>query len=573
MSLPSRSASEQKRCGKLIFLEWKFWNLVEMIGERCRICENNEYLVIILGKSRTGKSTMINALLETKLKEDCEGRIVKAEKSSVGPTISNGLAYTKVTEAYRLTDLITLLEADNFFKYEIDKRIKICKALILDAYQRKTKKVMFVYLSEFDDYYNLWRFSEDMTLINQICEDMDLPVLFLANKCREHFAYRVKFSNENEKTQIDQIEENLHCKFLEMREYYMKEIEAKFFKDAKIHDETEMIKILEKAKNATGADKEGVEKGLNQLKLLVLLKKALDEKRFIYYDPVNRYSVERLRSMMNNISYYVDPDRVSFGCCSVESKCFLSFASEIANKLYWLVQAMKGRKQIPNILKETMHLCEYFALSAKELVAEMNTTEKENIDMEEKTREDWHQKKARIVEYKNFCEECDKQWESYEEKVEQLYQFAKSYVPEKCIDLVRKENAIKASLSIFSFSMFLSSSATPSALGASASRQAETTSSLSRGEAKAEGKQPDSSSLVQPDENKKTLARFIVAMEEMEAVPQQQTNFELKKDGEYDAKLVSEAVDTIDNIWKKVIECKGHLEKFEECSICLEDFS
>ncbi|KAH7824252.1 uncharacterized protein MONOS_175 [Monocercomonoides exilis] len=83
-----------------------------------------------------------------------------------------------------------------------------------------------------------------------------------------------------------------------------------------------------------------------------------------------------------------------------------------------------------------------------------------------------------------------------------------------------------------------------------------------------EGKDKEESSHSSPssqaDETPMSLARFFVAMEEMEGITRQQKDIVLKTGGKYDPKLVGAAVKTIKYIWKRMGKFKANLDEFKK---------
>ncbi|KAH7823539.1 uncharacterized protein MONOS_11631 [Monocercomonoides exilis] len=153
---------------------------------------------------------------------------------------------------------------------------------------------------------------------------------------------------------------------MEMYKGQMDEIKNKYFKQINLSDsdaqsDEKTIRILiEKANASTGLEKSNLVKCLNQLKILVVLKKALEEGRFIFNDPVNSYSVDRLKKILHDEQYYVHSNRLSLGRCTPKSFMFLNWTSEMAIKLSWLVEAMIGRMHFPKNLASTKEACESF---------------------------------------------------------------------------------------------------------------------------------------------------------------------------------------------------------------------
>eukprot|EP00770_Monocercomonoides_exilis_P009482 MONOS_9437.1-p1 / transcript=MONOS_9437.1 / gene=MONOS_9437 / organism=Monocercomonoides_exilis_PA203 / gene_product=unspecified product / transcript_product=unspecified product / location=Mono_scaffold00390:17814-20036(+) / protein_length=741 / sequence_SO=supercontig / SO=protein_coding / is_pseudo=false len=343
------------------------YSIIRRYNDQFNSYGSNKHLTIILGKCSTGKSTMIDALLGTELRETWDGKIVKVNESSEGPKIGNGrIAETQLPKVYKLDERVCLLDTRGFHGTNIDDETDILNTLILEANLRKCSKVSVLYLSEFSNYCNLSRLEEDMLLVNDICEDMNLPVLFVANKCKEPLKYELKASKESEEIQIKQIEKFLHEQFMEMYKGQMDEIKNKYFKQINLSDsnalsDEKIIGILiEKANDSTGLEKSNLVKCLSQVKILYMLKKALEEGRFIFNDPVNSYSVDRLRGILHDEQYYVYSNRLSLGRCTPKSFMFLNWTSEMAIKLSWLVEAMIGRIQFPKNYELIIEACEYF---------------------------------------------------------------------------------------------------------------------------------------------------------------------------------------------------------------------
>ncbi|KAH7823525.1 uncharacterized protein MONOS_11756 [Monocercomonoides exilis] len=409
MSQLLQFANETKQLQKRNFTTKDTFKMMRDFIKECKKCVFCKHLAIFLGKSGTGKSTMIDALLGIPLNETWDKKIVKVNESSEGPDIGDGkLAKTPFPEAYKLDDGYWLLDTRGFHGSDIDTETDIISTLILEVYLRVSTKVSVLYLSEFGNYYNFTNLKVDMLLVNDICEDMNLPVLFVANKC---FRLNVKqVSNKDpeekkieQKNQIKQIEEYLFKQFDDMREDQMKKIKNKYFKQINLSDsdaqcdEKTFRTLIEKANASTGLETINLEKCLNHFKILYMLKKALDENRFIYYDAVNSYSVDRIKGIVRDEQYYVHSNRLSLGRCTPESSMFLNSVSEMAIKLSWLVEAMIGRMFFPKNMKSIKEGCEnyvkeweqkYDKLSSKErnLHAELDDYEQEIIKLSEVER-------------------------------------------------------------------------------------------------------------------------------------------------------------------------------------------
>ncbi|KAH7823687.1 uncharacterized protein MONOS_5585 [Monocercomonoides exilis] len=367
MSQLLQFANETKQPQKRNVTTKETLHIMKDFNEQFNKYESIKHLAILLGKSQTGKSTMIAALLGIPLKETREGKIVKVSELSIGPKIGNGrVAQTQLPTAYKLDDRVCLLDTRGFHGCNIDIETDILSTLILEVNLRKCSNVSVLYLTEFGNYFDFSKLEADMLLVNDICEDMNLPVLFVANKCKEPLKYELKANKEPEETQITEIEKSLHGQFMEMYKEQMYEIQNKYFKELNLSDpsaqsDEKTLKVIhEKIETATGLEQANLEKCLKQLKILTILRKALEEGRFIFNDPVNSFSVDRLRGILRDERYFVHSNRLSLGRCTPESSMFLNSVSEMAIKLSWLVEAMIGRMHFPKNLASTKEACESF---------------------------------------------------------------------------------------------------------------------------------------------------------------------------------------------------------------------
>ncbi|KAH7819282.1 putative 50S ribosome-binding GTPase [Monocercomonoides exilis] len=379
-------------------------------------CSRNERLVIVVGKSCTGKSTLINALLGVKLEENEDGKMMKINELVKGPKIGNGIrSETQFAECFQLNGS-TLLDPRGFVGSNIDIEGDILSALIMEANKRKAKKVMVIYLSEFDNYCNLSKMKDDAKFINKICDDIDLPIIFIANKCTLRWAVRKDESGQLGDVMIEKIQNRLHKDFKKLYEDQLKDIRQKIFKNSDILTVMEMIGALEK--NVIDAEvlkKANMEECLIQLKALYVLKSALDGGRLLYYDPLDFYSVERIKSMVHDENYFVQPNRVTLGGSTSESRDFLTTVSEIALVLGQLVTAMEGRRRVPAFLREVSNACGDFSFNCNQLLSAPNermkklenTLSKITIDTELSSNEIRKGEEANIDPYQKLKEEYE----------------------------------------------------------------------------------------------------------------------------------------------------------------------
>ncbi|KAH7815811.1 uncharacterized protein MONOS_15245 [Monocercomonoides exilis] len=780
MSFIDQVVGEKGEGGKVKFSDEELYFILNAFHDACAYCGSGKNMVIVLGRCHIGKSTLINKLRGMEMGEDSYGDlVVKSDLKKITKIGSGIIAKSIWPEAYDFDEEITLLDTEGFLGAELEVKEEVVYSLILQFFVKRASKVMVAYLSQYENYYNLTNACDDMVFINQICKNKEFPILFVANKCSDFWVHKMKIQQKDSLEITEKVQGSLIGKFNELEVATVEKVKKKF-PEVKAAQSLEQIIgiLLQKAKGATDVQGEEIRRSLNQLQTLLVWKKAHANGRLIYYDPTLDGSEEPIKKMIKNLDNYKSPYDVNLDRYTPSYYWFMDSASSMAKKLNWLVLAMRGRKQIPNILQKTINAClelakrikdsyskvhvnvkeledmlrsitfefeesivermknenetiercntdiiEYMRkineLDQSELVildsieffeddnyasnevfierpinvpnatclfipgneytfndeeeqklciedgilrgafkapkalrrigniigavmglgiptsfsnessvcegkieirapmrdipsnyqkiqeyqikvkecenkikecernidtfkreldmiqkrnekteGEKKEKEKEKSDLEEHIKimkneeEKWISRSTRLQNCLAFCIECDEQHERHKEFLTRMYQFAKCSISIVHAVKAKRENleSLSPSSSVTTYS-----SATPSFLNASASRIAGITSSLMKGEAKGEGNQQDYLPLPQRDENKMTLARFAVAMEEMEAVPQQQTNFELKRDDEYDPELVSKAVNEIDMIWKDVFECKGFLEKFKEC--------
>ncbi|KAH7817592.1 uncharacterized protein MONOS_10335 [Monocercomonoides exilis] len=348
--------------------------VLKEFNEKCKECGNSECLVIILGNDISTKNIFTSALLGKNTNEDTNEKCDKIKETSCGSNIGSGSrTESQIPEAFKLTNSLTLFNTKGFSGANADVMRDILSTLILETYRRKTKKELILYLSLYVNFCNLTRSYEDMQFANQLSEDMDLPILFIANKCEESLIYKPEFKSEKDENKIVKIEEALHKQFTKMSNTQMNELALKFFiqkKNSKFtsFSEEETIKTLqEKTRAETESEKEDIAKGMNEINGLIVMKKALDDNRMFYYDPNISFSVNRIKLMLNDTKYYVSPRRIPFGRFTPESYDFLNSVSEMAKKLYCLVGAMKGRQQFTTDLKEVLMACDHFIFASRDL--------------------------------------------------------------------------------------------------------------------------------------------------------------------------------------------------------------
>ncbi|KAH7824220.1 uncharacterized protein MONOS_13033 [Monocercomonoides exilis] len=340
--------------------------------------------------------------------------MVKINELVKGPKIGNGIrSETQFAECFQLNGS-TLLDTRGFVGSNIDIEGDILGTLILEANKRKAKKVMVMYISEIDNYCNLSKMTQDTEFINKICVDIDLPIIFIANKCTLRWAVRKDESGQLGDKMIEKIQEHLRQDFKKLYEDQLKDIRQKIFKNSDILTEMEMIEALEKnVIDVEELEKENMENSLIQLKALHVLKKALENQRLLYYDPLDFYSVERIKSMVNDENYYIQPNRVPLGGSTSESKDFLSTISEMALILMLLVNAMTARRRVPAVLQEVSNSCGDFAFAlnkAYSIINEKmkkleNTLSKITIDTELGDNENRKGKEENIDPYEQLKEE------------------------------------------------------------------------------------------------------------------------------------------------------------------------
>eukprot|EP00770_Monocercomonoides_exilis_P015705 MONOS_15655.1-p1 / transcript=MONOS_15655.1 / gene=MONOS_15655 / organism=Monocercomonoides_exilis_PA203 / gene_product=unspecified product / transcript_product=unspecified product / location=Mono_scaffold01300:159-1879(+) / protein_length=544 / sequence_SO=supercontig / SO=protein_coding / is_pseudo=false len=330
-------------------------------------CARNERLVIVVGKSGAGKSTLINAVLGAKMEENGEGKVVKVGGAGRGPRIGDGIvSETQFAECFEL-DGATVLDTKGFVGSNIDAEGDIVSVLVMEANRRKAKNVMVVYVSEYENLCNVSKMREDAEFISKICEDGELPVVFVANKCKLRWAMKEKSSGQLGDVLIEKVQARLHEDLGKLYREQMREIRGKFFGEEKGEgegsgegvSEKEMMAVLEKSR----VEEEGlvrkadIEKCLRQVKTLCVLKRAAEGGRLLYYDPVDFYSVERIKSMVHDANYFVGAERVWLGGSTAESEEFVGGVSGIAGALRLLVGAMRGRRGVPRCLKEVVGVC------------------------------------------------------------------------------------------------------------------------------------------------------------------------------------------------------------------------
>eukprot|EP00770_Monocercomonoides_exilis_P008475 MONOS_8433.1-p1 / transcript=MONOS_8433.1 / gene=MONOS_8433 / organism=Monocercomonoides_exilis_PA203 / gene_product=unspecified product / transcript_product=unspecified product / location=Mono_scaffold00317:50481-52685(+) / protein_length=735 / sequence_SO=supercontig / SO=protein_coding / is_pseudo=false len=320
------------------------------------------------------------------MEEDDDGKLVV--KTSLEKTAAMGKGITSETvlpEAYKLNDEITLLDTRGFLGEELDVDKDVLSSLILQFYHKYAKKVMIVYITEFENYSNLTKAHADMEILNKKCRNKEIPILFLANKCQEKRIIKMK-------DRLQAKEESGSYDGRADAEGIIKEAQGKLIENIEKLKNATIIKIvkrfsevstsmtleqiietlLRKEKGATGKEAEEVRIGLKEMQIIYLWDKAIDEGRLLYYDPTLACSIERIIEKIEDLNNYRDPCDVNLEFNSDYYNSFIDSITTMANKYYWLVSAMRGRRRIPNFLKDVANTCEMLASETSKLYNSIN---------------------------------------------------------------------------------------------------------------------------------------------------------------------------------------------------------
>eukprot|EP00770_Monocercomonoides_exilis_P015114 MONOS_15060.1-p1 / transcript=MONOS_15060.1 / gene=MONOS_15060 / organism=Monocercomonoides_exilis_PA203 / gene_product=unspecified product / transcript_product=unspecified product / location=Mono_scaffold01136:397-2326(-) / protein_length=540 / sequence_SO=supercontig / SO=protein_coding / is_pseudo=false len=361
--------------------------------KRCEKCRLGKYLVIILGMSQAGKSTLINRLREMEVEEDKTGKIVVTNRIEEMAEMGNGTGpTTKTPRTYELTGELTLLDTRGIYEHEFEDEDEFVNILIMQHFLRHADKAMVLYLTQFENYCSL----------THAYKDMDLPTIFVANKCNERTILSMKrdFNKDNTNDRKSdseiltyEIQELLALRFNEMKNFTVESIKMKYLDVSDAKSLEQIIGILvRKAKWETRSERVEIEITLNQLQTLLIWEKALDEGRLLYYDPSLSFSVDRIKSIIGKMDNYGSTNYVEHVFCAPAYYQFIVSLSSVASKLYWIVLAMRGRKQIPNNLKEILSACDVQSISMNDPFSKML---KDGKDLEEIQR--------MILEFEESC--------------------------------------------------------------------------------------------------------------------------------------------------------------------------
>ncbi|KAH7819963.1 uncharacterized protein MONOS_16588 [Monocercomonoides exilis] len=381
-------------------------------------------MAIVLGRSQVGKSTLINKLRGMKMEANDNGDLVVKTKLEKTAQMGSGVAaQTKIAEVYEWDKDILLLDTRGFLGGEVDVKEEIINSLILQFFQRNASKVMIVYISQYENYHNLTNAYDDMKCINEILKNKELPVVFVANKCNEFWLHKMQIQHKETSEIIEKVQGSLIGKFTVLEKTTVDKIEKKFPEIKAAQSLEQKIGILlQKAKGATGVQGEEIRRSLNQLQTLLVWKKAHANGRLIYYDPTLDGSEEPIKDEINNLDNYRSPNDVSLDQCN-SYHWFMEFASSMASKLYWLVLAMRGRKQIPDFQPQIFSACEDFAKDSEKLYSEVSDDVEE---LEDKLRNITFESEESIVttikNQENTIKQCNDDIVEYQKRINELDQ-------------------------------------------------------------------------------------------------------------------------------------------------------
>ncbi|KAH7816690.1 uncharacterized protein MONOS_8420 [Monocercomonoides exilis] len=370
-----------------------------------------------------------------KMKEDDKGKLVAKTHLEKTAAMGDGtIAKTVLPEAYDLNNKNTLLDTRGFLGEELDIAEDVLSTLILQFYHKYAKKVMVVYITEFENYSNLTKAHADLEILNKKCRTRDIPILFLANKCKEYQIMQKKiFKNmkenyQNEDTQDDAIRITKEAQDLlvenvrELKKVTIEKVVKRFSEVSSSMTLEQIIEtLLRKEKGATGKEAEEARIGLNDLHIIHQWDKAIDEGRLLYYDPTLACSVERIIEKIEDLNNYRDPCDVNVEFNSKYYDIFIDSITAMANKYYWLALAMRGRQRIPNILNDIADACEGLAQEAHKSYSDTST----DLHKIEKTLEKLNiisidSLETKIKNEKAIIEKCYEEIKKYQNDIKVL---------------------------------------------------------------------------------------------------------------------------------------------------------
>ncbi|KAH7822068.1 uncharacterized protein MONOS_2889 [Monocercomonoides exilis] len=382
-----RLKNEGKGDTKIEFTIEDLSQIMDEFSKRCAECELFENLVFFFGRSQVGKSTLINRLRGMVMEEDDKGDLVARTSLEKAASMGKGVcSETKIPKAYKLNGKLSLLDTRGFYGKELNVIEDVVSSLILQFYQRYAKKVMVVYLTEFANYQNLTNAHNDMGVLNKKCRNKNMPVLFLANKCKEKRIIIMKDRLQAKKESgsydgradaeeiIKEAQDLLNENIEKLKNATIEKIADRFSEvSTSMTPKQIMETLLDKAQNATGTELEEARIGLNEMQIIYLWDKAIAEGRMLHYDPTLACSVEQLTQKIEDSNNYRDPCDVNLEFFSKYYDRFIDSITTMANKFYWLALAMRGRQRIPNYLKDVVDACKVLTNENSKLYSDVST--------------------------------------------------------------------------------------------------------------------------------------------------------------------------------------------------------
>lgn len=299
-------------------------------GEKRIVPTSGKDLILIIGKTQTGKSTLINALLGVHFEEQEDETLAAVPPESiiapVGSKQGGGVSCTKWPALYvSSTSNTGFLDTQGFFDMRGDREANIASSILMEMAINQAKSVKVVCLIKYSS------IKDGMSDFHQIGEEIsriirkdDAPIFFLFNRFQPSKVLIKKgFFNWTEESQNLKIKEELkNCfKIIENgSETIMKDGWKRVFNRAKemgivsnnsnedmndddinaIASNEELAKIL---------DNDPEIKQINErMKYTTFLKKSFDNEYYGYIDPTSEFSIQ---NCLNDLSNFPEIDQSS----------------------------------------------------------------------------------------------------------------------------------------------------------------------------------------------------------------------------------------------------------------------
>ncbi|KAK8865402.1 hypothetical protein M9Y10_010947 [Tritrichomonas musculus] len=351
-------------------------------------------LIIFIGPSQVGKSTLINALLgvEFELQNDDSLRPKNENdiKAQVGDLRNGGISITQLPAVYANDSNLCFMDTQGFFDLREDKEMNIASLILMEMAVKKAKSVRIINLCKCDDFFGgLAFFHKYGEQLNKIITCDSEPIYFLFNRYHVPQMMIRQFYEMDESEKNNTIKERLKESYQNLqngKNNLMKEIIKNIMKkiifcckkdkhsDESIFEEEELQDLTSEINQINEDDKNylmdirnnndikqafdippGFEEMAEKYKYMSYIENSFTNDYYGYIFPESKQSLD---NFIQNISVLpvINKENLAFNCMTTERRIFNQiFDGEIIKEIKYMKKIKFAKKYTEEKIDELIN--------------------------------------------------------------------------------------------------------------------------------------------------------------------------------------------------------------------------